>query len=64
MAALETECNSRRVNLIWLEVREDNRAAQGFYRGLGFCEAGRRRGYYRDTGEDAVLMAKGDWEVG
>jgi [ribosomal protein S18]-alanine N-acetyltransferase len=40
-----------------LEVRESNAAALGLYRGAGFLETGRRRGYYRDPEEDAVLMS-------
>jgi [ribosomal protein S18]-alanine N-acetyltransferase len=40
-----------------LEVRVSNFAAQALYRGFGFRLAGLRRGYYRDTGEDALTMA-------
>ena len=39
-----------------LEVREGNEAAIGLYGGLGFGVVGRRRGYYREPAEDAVLM--------
>ena len=39
-----------------LEVRVSNFAAQGLYRAHGFRLAGLRRGYYRDTGEDALNM--------
>ncbi|TMQ72463.1 MAG: tRNA (adenosine(37)-N6)-threonylcarbamoyltransferase complex dimerization subunit type 1 TsaB [Candidatus Eisenbacteria bacterium] len=42
---------------IALEVRVSNFAAQGLYRAHGFRLAGLRRGYYRDTGEDALVMA-------
>jgi len=42
---------------ILLEVRESNRAARRLYRKQGFAEVGRRRGYYRDPAEDAVLYA-------
>jgi ribosomal-protein-alanine N-acetyltransferase len=41
---------------ISLEVRRDNRAARALYRRLGFQSVGQRRGYYADTGEDAILM--------
>jgi ribosomal-protein-alanine N-acetyltransferase len=41
---------------IMLEVRAGNGAGQGLYRFLGFVEEGRRRGYYADPVEDAVLM--------
>jgi ribosomal-protein-alanine N-acetyltransferase len=40
----------------FLEVRPDNAWARRLYRGLGFQEVGRRRGYYVDTGEDALLL--------
>jgi len=40
-----------------LEVRVSNFAAQALYRPFGFRLAGLRRGYYRDTGEDALIMA-------
>ena len=39
-----------------LEVREGNKAAQELYRGFGFEFVGRRKGYYKDSGEDAILM--------
>ncbi|MEA3345256.1 MAG: ribosomal protein S18-alanine N-acetyltransferase [Chloroflexota bacterium] len=39
-----------------LEVRVSNQAAQNLYRKCGFKHSGRQRGYYRDTGEDALLM--------
>ncbi|MBI1794407.1 MAG: ribosomal protein S18-alanine N-acetyltransferase [Chloroflexi bacterium] len=39
-----------------LEVREKNEAAQAMYKKFGFEVAGRRPKYYRDNGEDAILM--------
>jgi ribosomal-protein-alanine N-acetyltransferase len=41
-----------------LEVRPSNAAARELYARRGFFEAGRRRGYYADTGEDAILMER------
>ena len=41
-----------------LEVRESNAAARALYTKHGFRETGRRRGYYRDPIEDAVLYAR------
>lgn len=41
---------------VWLEVRPSNGSALGLYTKHGFVEVGRRRGYYRDTGEDAIQM--------
>jgi len=40
---------------VWLEVRESNHPARRLYEKHGFRETGRRRGYYRDPVEDAVL---------
>lgn len=42
--------------LVTLEVRQGNHTAQALYRKYRFEEVGLRRRYYRDTGEDAVLM--------
>jgi [ribosomal protein S18]-alanine N-acetyltransferase len=39
-----------------LEVRTSNKAAIELYEGFGFRSAGRRRGYYHDNREDAVIM--------
>lgn len=41
----------------FLEVRASNIAAQEMYRKLGFEESGRRPRYYKDNGEDAILMS-------
>ena len=41
---------------ITLEVRESNRPAIALYERYGFRAAGRRRRYYQDNGEDAVIM--------
>src|SRR5919198_4354707 len=39
-----------------LEVRMSNTEAIAMYRRFGFKPAGRRRRYYHDTGEDALIM--------
>ena len=39
-----------------LEVRVTNAAAQALYRKYEFEQTGRRKRYYRDNGEDALLM--------
>ena len=39
-----------------LEVRTSNAPALALYEGFGFQAAGRRRGYYHDNREDAVIM--------
>jgi len=41
---------------VTLEVRPSNRSAIALYEKWGFLAAGRRRGYYADTGEDAIVM--------
>lgn len=41
---------------ITLEVRPSNESAIALYRRFGFLVAGRRRHYYADTGEDALVM--------
>jgi len=40
-----------------LEVREGNQPAQALYSRCGFRTVGRRRGYYRQPLEDALLMS-------
>ena len=40
----------------FLEVREGNDAALMMYHKFGYIESGRRAGYYKDNGEDAILM--------
>jgi tRNA threonylcarbamoyl adenosine modification protein YeaZ/ribosomal-protein-alanine acetyltransferase len=44
------------VGHVGLEVRVSNFAAQALYRAHGFRVSGLRKGYYRDTGEDALMM--------
>jgi [ribosomal protein S18]-alanine N-acetyltransferase len=48
-----------------LEVRAHHVVAQKIYHDLGFVDVGRRAQYYRDNGEDAILMTlspiTGDW---
>jgi len=41
----------------FLEVRAGNTAAQEMYRKFGYQVAGRRKHYYKDNGEDAILMS-------
>ena len=43
---------------VLLEVRESNRAARRFYEKLGFSEQGRRKGYYQNPREDALMLQK------
>jgi ribosomal-protein-alanine acetyltransferase len=57
-AAIEhgQRCRARRA---FLEVRESNRTARRFYERRGFVVFGRRRRYYSNPQEDALLMARG-----
>ncbi len=43
-------------NRYYLEVRDSNLPAQRLYRKMGFLTVGRRRGYYHNPREDAILM--------
>ncbi len=47
---------NERLEYIVLEVRASNASAIKLYTRLGFEQVGLRRGYYTDTGEDALLM--------
>lgn len=42
----------------FLEVRESNRAAMGMYQRHYFLVVGRRAMYYRNPGEDALILAR------
>lgn len=43
------------VRQFWLELRASNHAALTFYQASGFVETRRRRNYYRDPEEDAII---------
>jgi len=58
MRALLAKWEAAAGSAVLLEVRESNAAARGLYKASGFREIGRRRGYYRDPVEDAVLYAR------
>ena len=50
------EARERGCRVATLEVRETNWIAQNLYKKHGFLPIGLRRGYYKDTGEDAIVM--------
>lgn len=54
--ALLKKAWKRRLEWATLEVRASNRPAQSLYEKFGFQEVGRRRRYYKDTGEDALIL--------
>jgi [ribosomal protein S18]-alanine N-acetyltransferase len=56
LAMLLAHHRARGARRAFLEVRPGNVEARRLYQGLGFYEVGRRRGYYVDTGEDALLL--------
>ncbi len=50
---------ARKMKRATLEVKESNQAAIALYQTLGFEEAGRRKKYYSDTKEDALILWTG-----
>lgn len=50
------DARQRKLRLVVLEVRPSNTEARTLYETFGFRIIGRRRGYYYDTGEDALVM--------
>jgi len=49
---------SRGAQMVFLEVRESNRAARALYSKSGFVQTGRRKSYYRNPEEDALVCKK------
>jgi len=47
------EANSKK---IYLEVRESNLEAQNLYKGFGFKVVSKRKNYYQDNNETALIM--------
>ena len=60
LLALSREAIARDANALTLEVRLSNQGAQELYKRFGFTAVGVRKGYYGDTGEDALVM----WSYG
>ena len=57
LAAVE-QLQEKHLGYLTLEVRPSNSPAIALYESLGFREVGRRKKYYRDPVEDALLMTK------
>ncbi|QZZ20256.1 ribosomal protein S18-alanine N-acetyltransferase [Leptothermofonsia sichuanensis E412] len=57
-ALLKSAC-LRGLERATLEVRISNQSALALYQKFGFREAGRRKCYYQDTGEDALVLWRG-----
>ncbi len=56
LLTLAHEAIDRGALAMTLEVRLSNRGAQEMYKRFGFDAVGVRKGYYGDTGEDALVM--------
>ena len=48
----------RGVRELFLEVRKSNVSAQQLYKAFGFFEVGKRKNYYLQPAEDAIVMKK------
>ena len=58
LAAFIDTCEKEGCEHLFLEVRESNTAAKALYFSHGFCEIGRRKNYYKNPKEDALILAK------
>lgn len=56
LSHLLADAVKRKLERATLEVRASNQPALALYQKFGFQLAGRRKGYYRDTGEDALVL--------
>ena len=55
LASLD-ECYREKIKYITLEVRVSNQKAINLYEKFGFKSLGKRKNYYQDNGEDALIM--------
>jgi ribosomal-protein-alanine N-acetyltransferase len=55
---LLTRARASNSESVFLEVRESNQAARALYVKLGFEQDGRRKGYYSNPPEDAILYRR------
>jgi ribosomal-protein-alanine N-acetyltransferase len=60
LLALMAEAYERGLERATLEVRVSNQSALSLYKKFGFQIAGRRRCYYKDTNEDALILWRGN----
>ena len=56
LVVMAREAVRRGARNLTLEVRVSNEAAKGLYRRFGLAPAGIRKGYYVESGEDAIVM--------
>lgn len=59
---LVARLKSRESRSLTLEVRASNSSAITLYEKLGFSQIGRRKNYYRNPREDALILRK-EWEL-
>ena len=50
------EAKAKKIEKIFLEVRESNNSAIKLYEKHSFIKIDRRKGYYKDNNEDAIIM--------
>jgi len=62
IVGLVEELRKRGSHSLTLEVRASNAPAISVYTALEFREAGRRKNYYRNPREDALILRK-EWEI-
>ena len=60
--ALIADLKARESHCLTLEVRDSNAFARALYEKLGFSEIGRRKNYYRNPKEDALILRK-EWSL-
>lgn len=60
--ALVEHLKARESHCLTLEVRASNTPARSLYASLGFSEIGRRKNYYRNPREDALILRK-EWSL-
>ncbi len=64
LLSLLEEARRIAATLATLEVRVSNKVARALYAKYGFEKVGRRKGYYHDNGEDALIMTTPAFESG
>ena len=60
--ALVEQLKTMGSHCLTLEVRASNAPAIALYEKLGFAQIGRRKNYYRNPREDALILRK-EWEI-
>jgi len=55
LQSLIDQANVQQAESIHLEVRESNGSARALYEKCGFVESGRRKSYFRNPNEEAIL---------